>query len=122
MTASAITTRSPALAVLLLTGLLAGSVALAQAPVPAPVVKEGTTVKVSDHVYVIPDDKASMVPNVGIVVGRRATLVVDPGMGVPSGQAVLREVAKVSSNTELYIVNTHFHSEHTTGEAAFPPD
>ena len=98
------------------------SIAAAQAPAPVPVVKEGITVKVSQHVYVIPDQKASMVPNVGIIVGTRATLVVDPGLGPASGQAVLREVAKVSRNTELYIVNTHFHSEHTTGEAAFPAD
>jgi glyoxylase-like metal-dependent hydrolase (beta-lactamase superfamily II) len=85
-----------------------------------PVVKEGTTVKLSPHVYVIPDENVRGVPNVGIVVGTRATLVIDPGMGARSGQAVLREVAKVSKNTELYIVNTHFHPEHTTGEAAFP--
>jgi glyoxylase-like metal-dependent hydrolase (beta-lactamase superfamily II) len=85
-----------------------------------PVVKEGTTVKLSPHVYVIPDENARGVPNVGIVVGSRATLVIDPGMGLRSGQAVLREVAKVSKGAELYLVNTHFHPEHTTGEAAFP--
>jgi len=92
--------------------------ALAHSPVP--VVKEGTTVRVSDHVYVIPDEKVPMVPNVGIIVGSRATLVVDPGMGVRSGQVVMREIQKVSKNSELFIVNTHFHPEHTTGEAAFP--
>src|SRR5688572_9610271 len=85
-----------------------------------PVVKEGTTVRLSPHVYVIPDESARGVPNVGIVVGSRATLVIDPGMGARSGQAVLREVAKVSKGGELYVVNTHFHPEHTTGEAAFP--
>jgi len=46
--------------------------------------------------------------------------VVDPGMGARSGESVLRELAKVSRNAELYIVNTHFHPEHTTGEAGFP--
>src|SRR5688572_11610088 len=85
-----------------------------------PIVKEGTTVRISPHVYVIPDESARGVPNVGIVVGTRATLVVDPGMGLKSGQAVLRETAKVSKGSELYLVNTHFHPEHTTGEAAFP--
>jgi cyclase len=85
-----------------------------------PIVKEGTTVKISSHVYVIPDEGARGVPNVGIVVGSRATVVIDPGQGLKSGQAVMREVAKVSKNTEIYIVNTHFHPEHTTGEAAFP--
>jgi len=89
------------------------------APAP-PVVKEGTTVKISQHVYLIPDEKAAMVPNVGIIVGSKATLVVDPGMGVRSGEVVLREARKISKNAELYIVNTHFHPEHTTGEAAFP--
>jgi glyoxylase-like metal-dependent hydrolase (beta-lactamase superfamily II) len=86
----------------------------------APIVKEGTTVKVSEHVYAIPDELVPMVPNVGIVVGKRATLIVDPGMGVRSGEAVARETAKVSRNSELYTVNTHFHPEHTTGEAGLP--
>ena len=89
---------------------------------PVPLVKEGTTIKISTHVYVIPDELVPVVPNVGIVVGRKATLVIDPGMGFRNGQAVLREVAKVSRNTELYLVNTHFHPEHTTGEMAFPAD
>ena len=91
----------------------------AQAPAPMPIVKEGKTVKISPHVYLIPDEKVGMVPNVGIIVGSRATLVVDPGMGLRSGQAVLREVEKVSKNNDLYIVNTHFHPEHTTGDTAF---
>ncbi len=101
---------------------LAGTLAAAQAQdkVRAPLVKEGTTVKLSEHVWVIPDEHAPMVPNVGIIVGSRATLVVDPGMGLKSGQAVLNEVRKVSRNSELYILTTHFHPEHTTGEAAFP--
>jgi glyoxylase-like metal-dependent hydrolase (beta-lactamase superfamily II) len=77
-------------------------------------------VKLTQHVYVIPDEHVPQVPNVGIIVGSRATLIVDPGMGLGSGEAIAREVAKVSKNTEVYIVNTHFHPEHTTGDAAFP--
>ena len=69
----------------------------------------------------IPDFKVGMVPNVGIVVGSQATLVVDPGMGWQNGQVVLHEVEQVSQGPDLYIVNTHFHPEHTTGEVAFPP-
>ena len=42
----------------------------------------------------IPDFKVGMVPHVGIVVGSRATLVIDPGMGLKNGQVVLREVAE----------------------------
>lgn len=85
-----------------------------------PVVKEGTTKKISPHVYVIPSESVPRVPNVGIIVGSQATMIVDPGMGLLSGQAVAREMAKVSKNTELYLVTTHLHPEHTTGEGAFP--
>ena len=87
-----------------------------------PIVAEGKTMRISPHVYVIPDSNRRGVPNVGIIVGSRGTLVVDPGMGLKSGQAILREVAKVAQGQELYIVNTHFHPEHTTGEVAFPAD
>src|SRR3954470_7557596 len=94
---------------------------LTMAPPPAgakhwPVVKEGTTVKISPHVYLIPDELVPQVPNVGIIVGSKATMIVDPGMGLASGQAIAKELAKVSKNSELYIVNTHFDPEHTTGD------
>ena len=78
------------------------------------------TVKLAPHTYVIPDGNVGLVPNVGIVVGSRATLVIDPGLGRRNGETVLREVAKVSKNTEVYIASTHFHAEHTTGYVAFP--
>lgn len=95
----------------------------AQQPPPArpPLVKENATVKVSDHVYVIPDDSVPVVPNVGIVVGSRGTLVVDTGLGPKNAQTILREVAKISRNAELYLVTTHFHPEHAAGSSAFPP-
>jgi len=87
---------------------------------PPPLVQENKTVKVSDHVYVIPDGRVNLVPNIGIIVGTRATLIVDAGMGPRNGQAVLRELAKVSKNTDLYFTTTHFHPEHMTGGQAFP--
>jgi len=87
---------------------------------PAPLVQEGKTIKVSEHVYAIPDGRVNLVPNIGIIVGTRATMVVDAGMGPRNGQTVMREVAKVSKNTDLYFTTTHFHPEHMTGVQAFP--
>jgi len=87
---------------------------------PPPMVREGVTERISDHVHVIPDGSVSLVPNVTIVVGSRATLVVDTGLGARNGEAVLREAAKVSRNTELYLVTTHVHPEHDLGAHAFP--
>jgi glyoxylase-like metal-dependent hydrolase (beta-lactamase superfamily II) len=96
-------------------------VAAQRGPAADPLVRENATVKLGDHTYVIPDANVGMVPNVGIVVGSRATLVIDPGMGRRNGETVLKEVAKVSKNSELFIASTHFHPEHTTGYVAFPP-
>src|SRR6185503_7344809 len=73
-------------------------------PVPDPLVKENATVKVSEHAFVIPDGNVPLVPNVGIIVGSTATLVVDTGLGPRNGQTILREVAKVSKNAQLYVV------------------
>ena len=42
---------------------------------PLPLIRENATVKVSEHVYVIPDFSVGAVPNVGIVVGSKGTLV-----------------------------------------------
>lgn len=89
-------------------------------PAAPPLVRENVTEKISDHVYVIPDNNVGMVPNVGIVVGTRATLVVDTGLGARNGQTVMREVEKVSKNRELYLVTTHFHPEHDLGAGGFP--
>jgi glyoxylase-like metal-dependent hydrolase (beta-lactamase superfamily II) len=101
--------------------LAASTVAAQRGPAPDPLVRENATVKLAAHSYVIPDGNVGLVPNVGIVVGSRATLVIDPGLGRRNGETVLREVAKVSKNSELYIASTHFHAEHTTGYIAFPP-
>ncbi|HJO10962.1 MAG: MBL fold metallo-hydrolase [Gammaproteobacteria bacterium] len=46
-----------------------------------PIIQAGTTVQVSPRVYGIPDNYVPLVPNVGIVVGNEATLVVDTGLG-----------------------------------------
>lgn len=102
-----------------LTALVLGSAAGAAQPGADPLIREGATEKISEHVFVIPDFSTPLTPNVGIIVGARATLVIDTGLGDRNGQAILREVAKVSSNRELYLVTTHVHPEHDLGAHAF---
>jgi glyoxylase-like metal-dependent hydrolase (beta-lactamase superfamily II) len=55
------------------------------------------------------------------VVGSRATLVVDTGMGPRNGATVMRQVEKLAKSPNLYLTTTHFHPEHASGEPAFPP-
>ena len=80
-----------------------------------PLLPENKVTRVSDHVYAIEGW-----PNVGIIVGERATLVVDTGLGPRNGATVLREVQKLAKGPKLYLTTTHFHPEHASGEAAFP--
>jgi glyoxylase-like metal-dependent hydrolase (beta-lactamase superfamily II) len=74
------------------------------------------TVKISDHVWAIMG-----FPNIAIVAGDRATLVVDTGLGPRNGATVARVAAKLSKGPILYLTTTHFHPEHAAGEPAFPP-
>ena len=98
----------------------AGQPASGPPAAPAPLVRENATIKVSAHTFVIPDMSVGGVPNVGIIVGNRATLVIDTGLGEKNGETVLREAGKVSKNSELYLATTHFHPEHDLGASAFP--
>jgi len=80
-------------------------------------VPENATMRVSEHVYAIIG-----FPNIAYVVGTRAMLVVDTGMGPRNGAIVLREARKLAGASTLYLTTTHFHPEHAAGESAFPPN
>ena len=80
-----------------------------------PMVAENPT-QVSDHVWVIMG-----FPNIAIVVGSRATLVVDTGLGPKNGATAARVAAKLAPNNQkLFLTTTHFHPEHAAGEPGFP--
>ena len=97
----------------------------ASAQVPANVtglIRENAGQRIAEHVTVILDDNAPLVPNVGIVAGTRATLIIDTGLGDRNGRTVLAEARKASRNTEFYVMATHYHPEHDLGATAFPPN
>ncbi len=100
--------------------LVAGAAIAQRGPAAPPLVREGATEKISDHVYVIPDNNVGMVPNVGIIVGTRGTLVIDTGLGARNGQTIVREMQKVSKTPDLYLATTHIHPEHDLGAGGFP--
>ncbi len=98
------------------------AIAQDQAAPPTPfIVREHTVKRISEHVWEIPDQNRPGVPNIAIVVGSRATLVVDTGMGPKSGEIVVREAQSLSRNTKFYLATTDFRPEHVTGAMAFPP-
>lgn len=74
------------------------------------------TAKVSEHVWAIMGW-----PNIAIIVGSRAALVVDTGLGPPNGATIARVVSKLApGNRKIFLTTTHFHPEHAAGEAGFP--
>ena len=85
-----------------------------------PLVPAGKTREVADHVYVIPDQRVNLVPNIGIIVGDKGVLVVDTGMGPKNAETVLAEVKKITREPIIYLTVTHFHPEHGMGAQSFP--
>jgi hypothetical protein len=92
------------LGALLVLALTLPVVTPAQQPAPPnpPLIREGATVKLSDHVWAIPDFNVGLVPNVGIVIGSRAIVVVDTGLGPRNGEAIVREMRKLSAIPDVY--------------------
>jgi len=91
----------------------------AQTP-PPPIVKTEGLRQVSPHVHVIPDNSVSLVPNVGYVIGDKAMLVIDTGLGPRNGAAVFEVAQKLGDAKQVYLVTTHVHPEHDLGAQAFP--
>jgi glyoxylase-like metal-dependent hydrolase (beta-lactamase superfamily II) len=85
----------------------------------APVIDPGAITEMTDGVWVIPDsDRTPMVPNIGIVVGARATLVIDTGFGPDNARTVVEEARRLSDGHPVFLTHTHCHPEHGFGANA----
>jgi len=105
----------------LLLALLA-ALSVSNARAGGPMVQPGHTQKIADGVYVIPDQRVNLVPNIGIIAGTDAVMVVDTGMGPKNAEIVLAEVRKVTDKPIRYLAITHFHPEHGMGAQSFPEE
>jgi glyoxylase-like metal-dependent hydrolase (beta-lactamase superfamily II) len=73
-------------------------------------------IELADGVWAIPDtDRTPHVPNVGIIVGEHAALIVDSGLGADNADRVFLALRSVSSHQRVYLTQTHFHPEHGYG-------
>jgi glyoxylase-like metal-dependent hydrolase (beta-lactamase superfamily II) len=85
---------------------------------PAPRVN-GTPTEIADGVYVVPDGRVPLVPNVGLVLGSDRLLVVDTAMGPANGARIRAFADELAGGRELVLTITHFHPEHGFGAQAF---
>ena len=87
---------------IVVTWFLVASTAVAQrGPTRDPLVQENATVQLAAHTYVIPDGNVGAVPNVGIVVGTRAT----PGDSIPASGGVTAKRCYVKSPSSATILS-----------------
>ena len=87
--------------------------AFAQAPLPF-VLKE-----VGPGVYAAidgPDHKAGS--NAGFVIGDDGVLVVDAFFNQDAARALVSEIRRLTPKPIRYVVNTHYHADHTGGDQA----
>jgi len=100
--------------------LVGTALPLAAQTTPEPIVKVEGLRQISAHVHIIPDNSVPLVPNIGYVVGDRAVLVIDTGLGPRNGAAVYEVAKKLAGTKALFLVTTHVHPEHDLGAQAFP--
>ena len=87
-------------------------------PPPAPIVN-GAPQEIADGVYVVPDGRVPLVPNVGIVLGETTALVIDTAMGPANGARIRAFADELSGERGLVLTITHFHPEHGFGAQVF---
>jgi len=100
---------------ILLPVLATGLAAVIGLPGKAQLILGEETAQISPHVQAILG-----FPNIGIVVGANAVLVVDTGLGPRNGATIAKVAARLAPNPKLYLTTTHFHPEHAAGEPGFP--
>ncbi len=88
-----------------------------------PTVDPTNLVEVADGVWVIRDHRTWLVPNIGIILGKDAALVVDTGLGPANGERVLALARRLAGpSRRIYLTVTHFYPEHGYGAQVFRPD
>ncbi len=59
--------------------------------------------------------------NSAVIVNRDDVIIVDSHISPESGRAMLQELKAITDKPVRFLINTHFHYDHTNGNQAFPP-
>ena len=87
---------------------------------PAADTPDFTVKKLAEGVYAaISADGSKSGSNAGFVVGSNGVLVVDTFTSVGPARDLLAEIRKVTNLPIRFVVNTHYHLDHTGGNAVF---
>ncbi|MFI1031054.1 MBL fold metallo-hydrolase [Streptomyces sp. NPDC020951] len=92
---------------------------MADEQIPDPAVQVSGAQDIAPDLLVIPNQGAALVPNIGVIGGTRAVLVVETGIGAANAEQVLALASEMAGGRRLYLTTTHFHPEHAFGAQAF---
>ena len=94
--------------------------AFAQNPYPVVTGKAYKFEKITDGVYYA-TATGSMVTgsNNVLIVGDRDAMVVDTGTSPTAARAFIEDIKLITMKPVRYVVNTHFHYDHTDGNQAY---
>jgi glyoxylase-like metal-dependent hydrolase (beta-lactamase superfamily II) len=84
-----------------------------------PAVRVDGARELAPDLLVIPNDRVDLVPNIGVIGGTDAVLVVDTGIGTANASQVLAFATEVAKGRRRYLTTTHFHPEHAFGAQVF---
>jgi cyclase len=59
--------------------------------------------------------------NSAVIVNKDDVMIVDSHISPESGRAMLQELKTITDKPVRFLINTHFHYDHTNGNQAFPP-
>jgi len=89
---------------------------------PDPIVDVSKVQELGHDLVVIPNRGIALVPNIGVIGGSQAVLVVDTGMGPRNAEQVLKFAVDYAAGRRVYLTTTHFHPEHAYGAKVFAKD
>jgi glyoxylase-like metal-dependent hydrolase (beta-lactamase superfamily II) len=74
----------------------------------------GELKKVTERIYIIRN-----ITNSSFIIGDRSVAVIDTQVNLPSAEEFLRLLRSVTDKPIEYVINTHYHWDHTNGNALF---
>jgi cyclase len=79
--------------------------------------------KIADGVYYTTSDGPFNVGgNHAVIVGDRNVLLVDAGTTTAAARALLEDIKLITDKPVRWVINTHFHYDHTDGNSIFGPE